>query len=400
MQETANRIAELNLLIVYASFGEGHRQAALALKESFAALGAGRIVLIDLLAESHPLLNEVSRFFYAKSYSWWPRLYGWTYDATRGIGPNSPFSRWLHSFGLETLRKQIDRHHPDAVIHTFPLMALPLLAKRLGRHIPAYTVVTDFDLHLRWVHPGIDKYYVATNDLRDQLLQAGVPPARIAVTGIPLRRAFSPAPRLPAAESFGLDPSRPVVLVMAGGPPGFRELCRKLSEEASEAQIALVCGRNRALEAAMRREFAGTGSNVTVYGYVEHIGELMSAASCIVTKPGGLTLSEAMAAKLPIFLYRPLPGQERNNARYLEAKGAAVVCRTPAQLAASVASVLASPVRLRNMRRAAADLGKEDAAERIALDIAQNLPIIKVTETSIMGDGIRRKPFFNLKFNR
>jgi len=379
MLEIANRIGTLKILIVYASFGDGHRQAALALKQSFSAIGVGQIMLLDLLAESHPRLNEFSRFFYMKSYSLWPQVYGWMYDATRSMKPNSLFSHWLHSIGAVTLRRLIDRERPDAVVHTFPLLVLPSISRKGLPRIPMYNVVTDFDLHMRWVHPKVDKYYVATEDLRDELARTGIPIARIAATGIPLRFANAPSrPAAATAERFGLDPARPTVLVMAGAYgvlSGVRELCRRLADSQG-AQIALVCGRNRALETAMRHEFGAEGCGVRVFGYIERIDELMGLSACIVTKPGGLTLSEAMLAGLPIFLYRPLPGQERNNARYLAAKGAAVVCKTPRELAASISGLLGNPSQRHQMQAAIGALRKEGAADRIALDIIQDLPVI------------------------
>ncbi|CAM3751365.1 glycosyltransferase [Cohnella lubricantis] len=379
MREIARRTSALRIIIVYASFGDGHRQAALALQQSFSSLGAANIVLLDLMAEAHPILNEFSRYFYMKSYTLWPQVYGWMYQATRCMKPNSLFAHWLHSWGADTLRRLIEKERPDAIVHTFPMLVLPSIARRIQRPIPMYNVVTDFDLHMRWVHPKIDKYYVATDDLRDELARTGIPPARIAATGIPLRSTFSMPRRLEReAERFGFDPEQPVVLVMCGAygaRSGLGELCRRLAS-AGRTQVALVCGRNRALEAAFRERFNTDGSRVRVFGYVESIHELMSIASCIVTKPGGLTLTEAMQARLPIFLYRPMPGQELNNARYLAAKGAAVICRTPGALAAEIESTLESPGRRSAMQSAIDTLRKEGAADRIALDILQNLPIL------------------------
>lgn len=379
MLEIAARTNRLKILIVYASFGEGHRQAALALRQSFAGLGADEVVLLDLLAEAHPLLNRFSRFFYRHSYRLWPGLYGWLYDATRGMKSNSLFSRWLHSFGAEALRRLLEREKPDAVVHTFPMLVLPYAVRRASRAIPMYNVVTDFDLHMRWVHPQVAKYYVATEDLRERMARSGVPSALIAATGIPVRASFS-APRDAArvAERYGLEPGRPIALVMGGGcggPNAVRSLCRRLAQ-AADLQVALVCGRDRALEAAMRAAFAPDRApgGVRVFGYVETIHELMSVSSCIVTKPGGLTLSEAILANLPIFLYRPRPGQERDNARYLAAKGAAAVCRSPGELAAAIAGTLGDPVRLGAMRQAAGGLRQERASDRIALDIVRDLP--------------------------
>lgn len=378
MREIAQRTGTLKIVIVYASFGEGHRQAALALQQSFSNLGAADIVLLDLMAEAHPILNEFSRYFYSKSYTLWPQVYGWMYRATRGMKPNSLFAHWLHSLGADTLRRLIEKERPDAIVHTFPMLVLPSIARRFRRPIPMYNVVTDFDLHMRWVHPKVDKYYVATDDLREQLAKTGIPPARIAATGIPLRSSFSSFRTVSsAAERFGFDPGDPIVLVMCGAygaRSSLRELCRRLASD-DRTQVALVCGRNRTLEAAMRESFEA-GDRVRVFGFVDLIHELMSISSCIVTKPGGLTLTEAMHARLPMFLYRPMPGQELNNARYLAAKGAAVICRTPGELANAIRDTLDNPARRKAMEKAISDLRKEGASDRIALDILQNLPIL------------------------
>jgi len=366
------------LMILYARYGDGHLQAAHALRDSFARHGIGEVKLVDLLAESHPMLNEVSRFVYYKSYTVWPKMYGWVYQATKTMKPGSLFSQWLHSFGAERLTRLIRQEQPDAVIHTFPMMVLPMIARRIGRRIPMYNVVTDFDLHMRWVHPAVNKYYVATEDLRQEMIRLGIPQQRIAVTGMPIRFSFAPG-RCPAedARRFGLDPNRPIVLVMAGAAgvlAGTRELCKRLTEDGG-VQAALVCGRNRNLETSLRRQFAGSG-NVSVFGYVDEIDKLMGIASCIVTKSGGLTCSEAIAAGLPIFLYRPVPGQERNNALYLQAKGAAAICRSPGEMAGAVRALLSDPARREAMRTAVDALRRDGAADRIALDIMHDLPIM------------------------
>jgi processive 1,2-diacylglycerol beta-glucosyltransferase len=371
--------AQKKVLILYARFGEGHYQAATALSQSLTRLGSCEARLVDLLAESHPVINEVSRFVYHKSYNILPQVYGWVYEATKGMKSNSLFSHVLHSFGAARLQKLIEKEKPDAVIHTFPILVLPSIAKRMSRKIPMFNVVTDFDLHMRWVHPGVDKYYVATDDLASELREHGIDPDRVSSTGIPLRSSFTPnRSGGSVARKFGLNPGQPVVLVMAGANgvlSGTRELCRKLTEQAG-VQVAIVCGRNRTLEALLSKQL-NRHKNVKVLGYVEQIDELMGLSDCIVTKPGGLTLSEAIAARLPIFLYRPVPGQERNNALYLENKGAALICKTPEELVSSISEVLENPARLGKMQQALASLHKAESSDRIALDILNQLHLKK-----------------------
>ncbi len=370
------------VLIVYARFGDGHLQAATALRDSFGKLGIADATLVDLLASSHPFLNEVSKFVYRKSYSLFPHVYGWVYDTTKAMKSDSAFAQWLHSFGRTALLKLIRRERPDAVVHTFPSLALPALRNRVGRRVPMFNVVTDFDLHMRWVHPQVDKYYGATDDLHRQLTKLGIGENRVAATGIPVRPSFSrpldSAARETLARSHGLSPRQPIVLLMAGAYGNLadlRKLVRKLAET-PDAQTVVVCGRDRAVRAQLSRQFAAC-ANVAVLGYVDRIDEWMRLASCIVTKPGGLTMSEAIETRLPIFLYRPVPGQERHNAVYLQRKGAAVIARSVGELFEAISELLRDARRPAEMREAIDSLRKESAADRIALDIALQLNIME-----------------------
>lgn len=364
----------LKVFILYARFGEGHWQAASALRQSFAKLGIAEVKLIDLLEESHPLLNGVSRFVYRKSYTVLPQAYGWVYQRTKTMKPDSLFASWLHSIGVPALMKMVEAERPDAIVHTFPTLACPQVMHKMRRKIPMFNVITDFDLHLRWVHPQIDKYYVATDDMQRQLCDLGVEPRRVAVTGIPIRAEFQ------ALSASGMEhaAAKPIVLIMvpAGMTPVHAAgLCRSLTERCS-VRVVLVCGRNRTLRQALEAQLEGN-PHVTILGYVERMQDWMAAASCIVTKPGGLTLSEAIAAGLPMFLYRPVPGQVYNNARYLENAGAAVICRTMSQLSHAISERLENSGLREQMLGAIRLLRKPNASDAIALDIARELNIME-----------------------
>ncbi|QJD86748.1 MGDG synthase family glycosyltransferase [Cohnella herbarum] len=372
------------IFILYARFGEGHWQAASALQVSFAQQGNTEVKLIDLLAESHPVLNEVSRYVYNKSYQVLPQVYGWVYEATKGMKSDSLFASWLHSFGTVTLQKLVEQEQPDAIIHTFPILVLPYVSQRMGRKIPMFNVVTDFDLHFRWVHPDVDKYYVATEDIRKQLCDLGVDSHRVAATGIPIRPDFLAGSG--TAAHYGLSPHKPIVLMIAAANASgseTAELCRKLALR-RETQVAVVCGRRQKLKDSLTDLFKAN-RDITVLGYVDRIDELMGISACIITKPGGLTLSEAISAELPIVLYRPVPGQERNNARYLQNKGAAVICHSVEQLLSAVTELFSEPGRQLEMKLALRSLSKKGAADRIALDIVRQLHIMEeASSTSIM----------------
>ncbi|MDQ0114664.1 MGDG synthase family glycosyltransferase [Paenibacillus harenae] len=365
------------LLILYASYGDGHLQVSRAIQGALEERGNYRSVMIDLMAESHPWLNEVTRRFYQQSYTLMPSLYGWMYDVTKPIKHNSLLGGLLHSFGSEKIRRIIAAERPDAVIHTFPLLAVPPIARRrrASYHPPSYAVITDFDLHRRWVHPSIDRYYVATEDLKQELAHIGVPGGRVQVSGIPLRRSFRTLDATDALYGrYGLSPDRPVVLMMPGAQgtlADLGEICSRLLSHPG-LQIALVCGRNEQLRTATLEQFAlhPEAERLRVYGFIDTIHELMSLASCILTKPGGVTLSEAIAAKLPIFAYRPVPGQEKQNAKYLSSKGAATIARDPAELCAQIMKLIDDPIRLTNSRLVIEQLQTaQTAADSIVSDI-------------------------------
>lgn len=380
MDRGANMFKMKKVFILYARFGDGHWQAASALRHSFEKQGNTEVLLIDLLAESHPVINDISRFVYKKSSHVLPQVYGWVYEATKGMKSHSAFATWLHSFGTLALQKLIQYEKPDAIIHTFPLLVLPNITQRVGRKILMFNVVTDFDLHQRWVHPNVDKYYVATEDIEKQLYALGVSPDRVAATGIPIRPSFSALAAKGAYSYGGVTPHKPIVLVMAVASATSSDtarLCSKLVARC-DVQVILVCGHNKHAERSLTEHFV-KDNNISVLGYVNRIDELMAISSCIVTKPGGLTLSEAIMAQLPVFIYRPVPGQELNNARYLENKGAAVISHSIGHLAGAIAELLTKPGRQSEMKRALRFLRKKAASDTIVLDITRQLHIMEET---------------------
>jgi processive 1,2-diacylglycerol beta-glucosyltransferase len=375
-------IRNLKMMILYASYGDGHLQAARAIQSALESRGIGQTVLVDLLAEAHPLINAMTRRFYQKSFTLMPGLYGWLYNRTRPMRHDSLFAGWLHSFGRDRLRKLLWEEKPDAVIHTFPLLAMPALKQRTGLQIPACTVITDFDLHCRWVHPDIDRYYVPTEDMQRELVSHGIDRRRICVSGIPLKSGFNAVTADPQLRlSYDLPADKPVVLIMAGAQgvlTGIADMVGCLLSQ-STAAVALVCGRNETLAREMRTLFAGhpEADRLRIYGYVERVHELMALASCIVTKPGGVTLAESLAAELPIFAYRPVPGQEKNNALYLQGKGAAVIVNSPEELCSEILKLFGDPMRLMTSKRALRKLRRPEAAETVALDFCSTLHIME-----------------------
>ena len=154
-----------------------------------------------------------------------------------------------------------------------------------------------------------------------------------------------------------------------GTLPDMGELLAELLQRQSFT-VVVVCGRNEALSSSLTQAFNTfiDAGQLRVFGYIDRMQELMALSTCIITKPGGVTLAEALASGLPIFAYRPVPGQERNNALYLENKGAAAIAYTPEQLSFKIYELIHDSNRIRSSRAAIMKLQRKNAADVVALD--------------------------------
>jgi processive 1,2-diacylglycerol beta-glucosyltransferase len=205
------------------------------------------------------------------------------------------------------------------------------------------------------------------------------------VTGIPVDPAFSvPCDRDAARRAFGLSGDRPVVLQAAGGHGvgPLEDAYRALLESTVPSEIVVVCGRNEGARRSLSAIRPPSRHRAKVLGFTDRMRELMTAADLLVTKPGGLTVSEALACGLPMALIHPIPGQEERNADYLAENGAALRASSPAALTGKVEDLLSSPERLAEMRRRAFRLARPRAAfavARAALDLAQRFSKERLT---------------------
>lgn len=364
-------IQRKKIMILYASYGEGHYQVARALRDKFAEYGGYEVVMIDLFKKASPTIDAITKYLYIQSYRVLPALYGWLYYGTKHLRWHSFFAKWLQSYGIYTLKELLKEERPNLVIHTFPMSVMPEIRRRTGMYIPCVSVVTDFDLHRRWVHPGINRYYVATADLKSKFVKAGIPEDHICVSGIPIKPVFEKEQSVETIlDKFRLEKMKHTVLIMAGAygvMQGLAAVCERLSQM-DGVQVIVVCGNKSVLKKEMQRKF-GSRENVRIFGYVEQIHELMRIATCIVTKPGGITLSEAITMRLPIVLYRPVPGQEKDNARYLSKHGAASIAYDPEQLQSLIRQLLQDEDRLRQMQVAIDKLRSPHSSSVIVRDL-------------------------------
>jgi len=301
-----------------------------------------------------------------------PQLYRYIYDRAERATQVGAFRTWASQFTASNLRELIERTKPSVVVctHAFPCGAMAQYKRMYAPDLPVVGIVTDFVVHPFWIYRNVDAYAVATPEMRSTLIARGVKPERVIVSGIPVDQRFA-APRLPKDElrrALDLPIDRKIVLMMGGGL-GIGPLdlmMRALGNVDARVAGAIIVGRNAALERRVIAAAEHTDYPVRALGFVDNVYDYMHAADVLVTKPGGLTSSEALAAEVPMILVKPLPGQEERNTRYLVSRRAAVRADGVAGLTRAIGNVLSSGDRGGRLRASMRALRRPDAADAVA----------------------------------
>jgi processive 1,2-diacylglycerol beta-glucosyltransferase len=301
-----------------------------------------------------------------------PQMYRYIYDRAERATEVGPFRTWAQQFTAGNLRPLIEKERPDVIVctHAFPCGAMAEYKRLYDDAPPVVGIVTDFAVHAFWIHDNIDGYCVATETMRDAMIARGVRPERIIVSGIPVdpRFAREHQPVHAVRERLGLPLDRPIALVMGGGL-GIGPLGRTLrAMEGMPMPIAavVIAGRNARAEHRVLAAAESVSYPVRVVRFVDNVYDFMHAADAFVTKPGGLSTAEALAAQIPIVLLKPLPGQEERNVRVLTEWGVALQARRASELRHALTTILTDSARRARMMTAAGRHGRPDAARDAA----------------------------------
>jgi processive 1,2-diacylglycerol beta-glucosyltransferase len=338
---------------------------------------SARTLVVDSYKYAALVVSRVVSDGYLQMVKTIPQMYRYIYHRAERATEVGPFRTWAHQFTAGNLRPLIERERPDLVVctHAFPCGAMAEYKRLFDDALPVVGIVTDFAVHAFWIHRNVDGYVVATEAIRDQMTARGVAAEKIVVAGIPVRSEFAaPAEnRGRLRERLGLPLDRRVVLLMGGGLGigPLERMMRALEEVRYPLAAVVIAGRNRRMERRVLAAAEGVGYPVRALPFVDDVFEYMHAADALVTKPGGLTVAEALVAQLAMVLCKPLPGQEERNARILCEAGAAVRSRTVRDLAAAVTAVLTPGGRRERMLAAARRLARPNAAAEAASLIAR-----------------------------
>jgi len=370
------------IAILHATAGSGHKRAAESLAAALSQMQPSAIVReVDTLV----FASGLYRGTYAASYNAMaaraPRLWGVLYHSWASAPVNkstAPVRLALDRMNLRRLVRVVESESPDAVICTHFLPIEALSPRRGGGRlrVPLYCVITDFAAHPFWAFPHVDRYFVANAELATELAGLGVPSERIEVTGIPVDPKFARTiGRAEARARLGLDRERPVVLVMGGGGGvgPLAEVAVQLAALPPRPQVLVMCGMNRPLRAKIESLPEAKAGAIKALGFTRDVDVLFEACDLAVGKAGGLTCSEALAKGLPLVIFKPTPGQEVRNARYLEAAGAAFHADSEAEVEEIAGRLLVDPAARAQMRESASRIAAPHAAETVARRVLSDI---------------------------
>ena len=311
------------IMILYISNISGHKSAAMAIERAIVSL-APRVDLIGMNFFNYvfPIIEKVVNSMYMGVIKTAPIVWQVMYDNPRVIKSTSRIRKFVYKQVEKKVNKLMQRHNPDVVITTqaFPCEILSTYKRKSGHNFKLFAVLTDYVPHSFWISPEVDFYVVASDDVRDKMLKKGVEPEKIKVLGIPIDPCFAiPKPKSKIKKQLKLPEGMPVVLVMGGGQGigPFKNVMKEIDKLDEDFAVISVCGTNKRLFRSLKRLSPKLRHTLINYAYVENIDELMEASNVIITKAGGLTISEAMAKGLPMIIMNSLPGQEYNNLRFL-----------------------------------------------------------------------------------
>lgn len=364
----------LRVLILSASAGSGHLRAAAALESACKARPEiGEVVNVDALTYTNKLFRQFYSRFYLQLIRNAPTLIGWFFDNLDEPWKTERMRLMLSRLNTRALVRMIRQFRPDVAVCTHFLPA-EILSHQLDRgsvETRHAIVVTDLDVHAMWLSRHFHQYFVAIDESKVHLQMTGLPADRITVSGIPIDPIFGEAKdRLALCRAHRVDPARPLLLVSLGAMAKGAgvEVLRALSYLRTPAQIVFVCGAHEELRDRLQAEASllkNPALSFRILGYTRQMDEWLRMAALLVGKPGGLTLSEAMACGTPMVIYQPIPGQEERNSDQLLEAGAAVKCNHATTLAFKIDQVLNDAKRLADMGCAAKRLGRPRAAQTI-----------------------------------
>ena len=365
------------ILIFYASYGGGHLNAAKSIYEYITAnYPKHDVEMIDCMKYVNKTIEKITTAAYreaAKKMPWvWGRIYN---DSQKG--PLAHLSSRSNKIMAIKLLKLLREKRPDLIISTHPFGSqMCSYLKRKGKiHAKIATIMTDFAPHDQWLVGSdfTDYYFVAHEKMKQYLISKNIPENHIFATGIPLSKRFlEKYDRKEILDKFSLFDNKKTILFFGGGEFGLGktrtiEFFKTLVSFNHNLQIVAIAGKNEKMKIAFENiveEFEAQ-ERIKVLSFTNQVPELMSISDLVITKPGGMTTTESLASHLPMLIINPIPGQEEENAEFLEKNGIGIWIKKDTDVNVLLNNIFSNQEKLEEMKKNTNILAKPNSTQNI-----------------------------------
>lgn len=395
----------MKVVILSASTGGGHMSAANALKDYIDSNGS-QAVVIDAIEYISPLLNKTVTEVYEYVATKNPILWKMMYKSSNKKSVNSIIGK-TNSLISNKLIPLLKSNDPDVIVTTHPFTTemISKLKKHKKTNVPLICIMTDYAPHRTWINPYVDAYIVANENMITPMIKMDVESNKIFPFGIPVDDAFfSTQNREKLKKELNLKNNIPTILIMAGscGLTNIEKIYNELQSIKQDFQIIIITGKNKKLYENMQNVISGKKTdirdkilakisekapelkrmkfikkyqseaqsnkyhkNTQLIYFTNEVEKYMNVSDLILTKPGGLTVSEALACNLPMALYDAIPGQEEENANFLVSNNMAVKLSSSDDISKTVSELISDPEKLQAMKYNCINFDKSDSLKNI-----------------------------------
>ncbi len=346
----------VKILILSAATGGGHLRASRAIEKYIGESSEGNeVVVIDALKSINAVLDKTVCDGYHFLATKTPKMFGQLYRKTNEENILFTVMNRFTSVFSQKLIPLLEEQRPDVIISTHPFVT-EMISHLKGKEIvtaPLICLMTDYGPHRAWIAEHVDAYVVSTPDMIPEMEEMGVNKELIYPFGIPVGDAFFfGADKATLLEKFEMDPALPTILIMAGsfGVTGIMKIYKDLIQLPLEFQVIIITGRNRRLYEAFTPVVQSSPKMTKLVYFTDEVENYMHASDLLITKPGGLTVSEALACNIPLAVFDAIPGQEEDNANFLLTHNMAVKLEKDVAPAETIRTLLEDSQRLESMR--------------------------------------------------
>lgn len=352
------------VLILTTSTGEGHNQAANSIANTFMKYSY-EVITYDFLKSNSKILTNLLVKGYEIAASFFPKTYGFLYNIS-----NTLFITKIISFIFYFLNKKVYKFirnsNPDVIVVTHPFAVSITTNIKNKINIPIITIVTDFKAHGAYISDKVDAYIVGSNETKNNLIEKGILKDRIFVYGIPVKDKFFKE----KINLSGIDKGDYFNVLLMGGSMGLKNISQVLKEllnNSCKLRITVVCGKNEELRNNLLKKYNNNIKNkkLHILGFSNDIDVLMDYSDLIISKPGGLTSTEAINKRLPLIIPFVIPGQETENVEVLQANGCAIYLNNLLELNLLVSDLINNPDKLKKIEENMANLSSSYSKDNI-----------------------------------